>query len=167
MQTAEVAVRNAIQTVLMEQYGAGWYSNQALINVLADRYKDKLRETTLKEQGDRGVAFTGDHVVAALPFGFWTHLLSPGFQHLLWKNGMHVGFANIPNHVGRRQVHDRVDRLRNFRNKVMHHYAIFHHHVLDEHTNAMNIIGWVSADLEWFAKQLTNPQVAMAARPRA
>jgi hypothetical protein len=166
MQTAEVAVRNAIDAALVGQYGRGWYSNHALIDVLPDRYKEEVAKVTRQEQLRRAAAFTGDHVVAGMTFGFWVHLLSGNFDHLLWKNGMQTAFRAIPGHVGRRQVYDRVDQLRAFRNKVMHHYAIFDQKPLKEHANAMNIIGWVSENLQWFARELTNPQAAMAARPK-
>ena len=96
----------------------------------------------------------------------WVRKVPAQLVVLIVAIGMGSAFKNIPAHVGRRQVHDRVDRLRNFRNKVMHHYAIFDQHPLDEHENAMKVVGWVSADLHWFAKQLTNPQAAMANKPR-
>lgn len=166
MQTAEICVRNAIHYNLTRRYGAGWYSDHRFIDVLPDRYKEELNKTTLAEQESRRAAFTGNHVVASMKFGFWVHLLTRAFDHLLWQQGMAASFPNIPGHVGREQVYDRVNRLRMFRNAVMHHYAIFDKHPIDEHQNAMNIIEWVSADLHWFARQLVNPQAAMAKRPR-
>ena len=88
MQTAEVAVRNAIHSALIAQYGMGWYSRNAFIDVLPDRYKDEVRKVTRDEQLRRASSFTGDHVVAGMTFGFWVHLLSGNFDHLLWKGGM-------------------------------------------------------------------------------
>lgn len=165
-QTAEIATRNAIQDALINHYGQGWYSRQAFIDVLPDRYKEELNKTALDEQLRRAASFTRDHVVAGMTFGFWVHLLSVNFEHLLWKNGMGVAFRNIPAHVGRLQVYDRVNRLRNFRNKVMHHYAVFDHDPLGEHKNAMDIIGWASDALQWYARELSNPQAVMAAKPK-
>ena len=166
MQTAEVALRNAIHQTLVRRYGAGWYSNHKLIDVLPDQFKADLQTTVFKEQMSRAAAFTGDHVVAGLRFGFWVNLLGKNFQHLLWQQGMKRSFPHIPADVDREQLYRRVDRLRAFRNKVMHHCAIFDQHVLDEHKNAMHIIAWTSAELHWFARQLVNPQAAMAAKPR-
>jgi hypothetical protein len=166
LQTAEICVRNVVHYTLARKYGLGWYSNHKFIDVLPDRYKDEMARTVLEEQSGRMAAFTGDHVVAGLKFGFWVHLLTKNFQHLLWQQGMRRSFGNIPPDIDREQVYERVNRLRAFRNKVMHHYAIFDRHVLDEHQNAMDIINWTSSDLHWFARQLVNPQAAMAARPR-
>lgn len=166
LQTAEVAVRNAVHGSLIARYGKGWYSRQAFIDVLPDRYKEEVKKTALDEQMRRAAAFTGDHVVAGMPFGFWVHLLSVNFDHLLWKNGMGAAFACIPAHVGRRQVYDRVNRLRNFRNMVMHHYAIFDQDPLEEHKNAMNIIGWVSEGIQWYVRELSNPQAVMVSKPK-
>lgn len=166
LQTAEVAVRNAVHSALVTHYGRGWYSRPAFIDVLPDRYKAEVAKTTLDEQMRRAGMFTGDHVVAGMPFGFWVHLLSMSFDHLLWKNGMGAAFANIPAHVGRLQVFDRVDRLRKFRNKVMHHYAIFDQDPLEEHKNAMNIVSWASDGLQWYVRELSNPQTVMAGKPK-
>jgi hypothetical protein len=166
LQTAEICVRNVVQQTLIRKYDAGWYSNHKFIDILPDRYKREVTGTVREEQNSRAAAFTGDHVVAALRFGFWVHLLTKNFQHLLWQQGMQRSFPNIPVGVDREQLYRKVDRLRAFRNKVMHHYAIFDQHVLDEHQNAMDIILWTSEGLHWFARQLVNPQAAMAARPR-
>ena len=166
LQTAEICVRNVVHLTLSRKYGKGWYSNHKFINILPDRYKDEVARTVREEQNSRMAAFTGDHVVAGMKFGFWVHLLTKNFQHLLWAQGMGRSFSNIQPGIDRERVYIQVDRLRSFRNKVMHHYAIFDRHVLDEHRNAMEIIEWSSADTHWFARQLVNPQAAMARRPR-
>jgi hypothetical protein len=166
LQTAEICIRNVVHYTLTRKYGPGWYSNHKFIDVLPDRYKEEVARTVRDEQNSRMGAFTVDHVVAGMKFGFWVHLLTKNFQHLLWQQGMGRSFPNISPEVDREQVYTQVDRLRSFRNKVMHHYAIFDRHVLDEHANAMDIIRWTSEHLHWFARQLVNPQAAMAKKPR-
>jgi hypothetical protein len=61
----EACVCNAIHYTLVRRYGAGWYSNHRLIDVLPDRYKEEVRAITLAEQDARMAAFTGARVVAA------------------------------------------------------------------------------------------------------
>lgn len=166
LQTAEITLRNVLHETLTRRYGAGWYSRTAFIDILPDRYKNELRRKVQDEQVKRQGAFTVNHVVAAMPLGFWVALLTVGFDHILWANGMRASFRDLPKNVGRQDVYGSVERLRHFRNKVAHHYAIFDRHPLDEYANALKVIGWASSDTQWLVRQLVNPQAMMAQRPR-
>lgn len=166
LQTAEIVVRNVIHHTLTRRYGAGWYSRKAFIDVLPNRHKEELEHRVFDEQMKRQSVFTVNHVVAALPFGFWCQLLTKNFEPLLWQQGMRRSFPNVPAHYPREELYLRLEKLRRFRNKVAHHYAIFDQHVIREHQNALGIIGWVSHDMQWYVRQMVNPQALMAQRPR-
>jgi hypothetical protein len=166
LQTAEICVRNVIQRALINRYGRGWYSRSAFIDVLPERYRAELFRKVRDEQTKRQSAFTGDHVVATMPFGFWVQLLTSGFEHLLWTSGIRTSFPGAPRGMERQGIYDAVEKLRHFRNKVAHHYAIFDLQPLDQFRNATTVIDWISPDTGWFVKQLVNPQAAMAKRPR-
>ena len=162
LQTAEICVRNILHRTLTAHYGAGWYSNHKFIDVLPDRHKEELRRKVHEEQIGRAAAFTGNHVVAGLTFGFWVQLLAKPFEHLLWRRGMTVTFPHIPAAIGRQIAYQRIDDLRVFRNKIAHHYAIFDRYPLEEYRNAMDIIGWTCPDTHWFIRQLVDPQEVMS-----
>ena len=134
--------------------------------MLPDRHKEELRRKVYEEQNGRGAAFTGNHVVAGLTFGFWVQLLAKPFEHLLWRAGLTGTFPHIPPVIGRQIVYQRVDNLRAFRNKVAHHYAIFDRYPMAEYNNTMEIIGWTCGDTQWFVRQLVNPNEVMAQRPK-
>lgn len=108
----------------------------------------------------------GDHVVAAMPFGFRVQLLTVHFQHVLWILGIRRSFSNTPTTLVREDVYEAVEKLRRFRNRVTHYYAIFDMYPLDEYANAMRIIDQTSSDLHWYDRNLVNPQAFIAARPR-
>ena len=168
LQTAEICVRNAISSILVRRFGRGWYSNHRLINVLPDRHKMALNSTVMDEQMDRGEYFTGDHVIAAMTFGFWSNLLTRNYGHILWQSpGIQRVFVHAPPQVTQSDLYDHLEVIRGLRNDVAHHYAIFDKRALERHQSAMDVIGWVSPHMQWMVRQMVNPQRVMAARPAA
>ncbi|RVQ65722.1 hypothetical protein EKN06_12365 [Croceicoccus ponticola] len=158
LQTAEVCVRNAIHYTLIRRYGQDWNTNHAFTNLLLKKYQEELFRTTADEKEVRGAAYTVDHVVGGMSFGFWVNLLTHSFRHHLWQQGMRRSFPHIPQGIEREDAYAKVNQLRVFRNKVAHHYAIFDRRPLAEHQNAMEIIGWCSPSAVHVVRQLSNPR---------
>lgn len=166
LQTAELCIRNSITGILKRRFGHGWYSNTKFIDVLPDRHKEALASAVLDEQLYRGPDFTGDHVVAAMTFGFWSQLLTKNFGHILWQPpGIHRAFTNAPKVLTQADLYDRVELIRTFRNDVAHHYAIYDRQALPKYEATMELIEWVSPHTRWLVRQMVNPQAIMAARP--
>lgn len=166
LQTAELCIRNAVTQILIRRFGRGWYSNHKFIDVLPERHKIGLTSTVLDEQLSRGASFTGDHVVAATTFGFWSQLFTRNFKHILWQPpGVYRALAHAPKGLTQADIHDCVEQVRTFRNDVAHHYAIFDKRPLDRLQVAMDLIGWISPHTEWLVRQMVNPQALIAAKP--
>lgn len=61
-------------------------------------------------------------VIAELPFGFWTLLVSNRYESL-WRLSLHRAF---PHARSRRQIiHWRLDAIRFLRNRIAHHEPSF------------------------------------------
>ena len=166
IQHAELAVRNAISGILIRRFGAGWYSNYRLIDVLPDRHKDGLATVVHTEQLERGSGFTGNNVVAGMTFGFWSQLLTRNFKHILWQPpGIHRAFSHAPPGMHQHELHESVEQVRLLRNDVAHHSAVFDRRALARYQNAMDVIGWVSPATQWLVREIANPQAIMADRP--
>lgn len=161
----EVAVRNGVHAALSARYGTAWYASKAFTTQLTKRYQDELAATVADEQQARGSAFTVDHVVGSMTFGFWVHLLTSRYEKRLWANGMSIAFPNIHAVVTRGIVHSKVDQLRRFRNRVFHHFAIFDRVPTAEYANLLKVLDWTSDDAVWLVKELANPAAIIAARP--
>lgn len=157
LQTAEICVRNGIHRLLTSRYG-DWCTNHAFINLLSAKYQAEVQDTTASEKADRGSAYTIDHVVAAMSFGFWTTLLAKRFQHHLWHGGLQQAFPFAPATLDREKAYIKVNRLREFRNKVAHHYAVFDRKPFDHYVNATHIIGWASPAAVEAVDILCNPR---------
>jgi hypothetical protein len=166
LQTAEVLVRNAIAETLKRRYGRGWYSKPAVHALLPQQQQKELDALVRREQLDREILFSGDHVVAGLSFGFWVNWLTASYQHHIWQLGVQRSFPHAPAGTTRNDAHQRIDRLRRFRNLVMHHRAIFDRNPIAEHQNLVEVVSWVSPATRWLLNQLRSPARIVNSRPR-
>lgn len=166
-QLAEVSTRNALHSAVAARYGKDWHAEAAFLSNLPNRLLDELQNVIARERSKRKQGFTADHVVAGLSFGFWVHLVSKSFDHLLWKRGVAAAFPHVPRGTTRVDVHGRLNGLRNWRNLIAHHYAVFDRSPMAEFQNIVGIIRWICPDTGWFAHELSNVPRVLNQRPRA
>lgn len=166
LQTAEICVRNAIAQTLIRRYSAAWYDSPSVMALLTLRYADELRELVRSEKRNRGAAFTGDHVVSGLSFGFWVSWMTTRYEQHIWMMGVRRSFPNAPATLDLATAHAAVDQLRKFRNKVAHHYAIFDRSPMAEYQNLETVLGWIAPEALWFLRQMSSPPRVINARPR-
>jgi hypothetical protein len=167
LQIAEVSLRNTLHSALILRYGVGWETQGRFTCNLTVRLKEELDSIIRKERATRGAAFTIDHIVAGLSFGFWVHLLTRSFDHLLWKSGIFPVFPNAPKGTTRIYTHEKVEQFRKWRNLIAHHYAIFDKRPVAEQSNIFEIVGWIDDDVGWLAKELSELSTVINKRPRA
>lgn len=166
LQIAEISVRNAIHQTLTRRFGVDWPTEAGFTAQLPDRYKAEVRKVVADERAAKGRGYTVDHVVAGLTFGFWVHLLTSRYDALLWQGGVKRSFQNIPKGTSREDVYVMVDRLRVFRNRVAHHFAIFDRRPMAEYQNLLELVGYICGETEWIIRQLSNPAKVIGNRPR-
>ena len=167
LQIAEVSVRNAIHKTLIRRFGVDWHDNAAITGLLTAKYQKELADVVQSEKGARGSGFTADHVVQGMTFGFWAHLLTARYDQILWQGGVVRSFPHISRQTTREDVHGRVDRMRNFRNKVAHHFAIFDRSPTAENLNIQEVIAMICPDTLWMVKELSNPVRVLSKKPRS
>jgi hypothetical protein len=166
-QIAEVTIRNAIHSTISRRFSAMWFDNGSFTAQLVAKYRQEVERIVGAQRAIRRSSFTEDHVVAELTFGFWVHLLTARYDDLLWQGGVFRSFPHVPKGMTRQEVHDGVDRLRNFRNKVAHHFAIFDQAPLVEYRNLLELVRMVCPETEWLITQLSNPARVISAKPRS
>jgi abortive infection bacteriophage resistance protein len=166
LQMAEISLRNCIHYTLERRYTSNWHENPAITGQFTKKYQGEISENIQKLRKAKGAAFTVDHLVASMTFGFWVHLLTVRYDKHLWQQGMKRSFPNIPNGFSREDVHKQLDLLREFRNKVAHHYAIFDRRPMAEYKNIEEVVSWCCADTLWLMKAVSNPPRVINSRPR-
>jgi len=116
----EIALRNAFHEALASRYGRSDWWNAVILPGPGARMVqetiEKLRRT-LPEP-------CPDDVVAGLTFGFWVSLLSRANEVSLWRPALFRVFR--PGYRGTRgEMCRRIEHLRLFRNRIMHHEPIY------------------------------------------
>ena len=143
IQLTEVALRNSIHKQLSSLFGDLWFENPGFTSAVPERTQVEMRKVALFERTQRRSAFTVDHVVAGLSFGFWLSLLNSSMCERIWAGDIRPVFPHLPINLHQPDVHKRLEKLRLFRNAVMHHYAIFDKGTTAEWENIKLILGWI------------------------
>lgn len=165
LHVAEVVCRNAIHKRLRDRLGDHWHNNGTLNNLLSDSDYDDLSHATKEETNQHGAGMTCHHLVSALSFGFWQHLLTKRFNRLLWESGLKLSFPNLPNSMSRQDVHDRIESIRRWRNRIAHHRAIFDKGPSAKFQECLQFVRWVSDDVgDWLASG-SQVNAAISVRP--
>jgi hypothetical protein len=165
-QLAEVAVRNRLHAILSRKFSANWHLDNSFISPLPKRFQDELKHAIQDCRWDHGGAMTVNHVVGSLAMGFWCHLLTQNFDHILWLNGMRNAFPGLPRNQQRQDVYNKVDRLRQWRNRIAHHGVIIDKNMKDEIANIELILSWICPDTTWFMTETCAVQYVINQRPR-
>ena len=159
LQGLEVAVRNAMHRALTTSYGTTWYDNSACgfdagaLSRIAGAKDDVRRDGHLVDP---------PHLVAALSFGFWVSLLGSGgrgpyhdpqkrnYDMTLWRPCLYKAFPGV--RMKRADIHQKLDYLRTFRNRIAHHEPIFTRHLEADYTSILTVAGWICPKTrDWIA----------------
>jgi len=140
LQSLEVCLRNNLSRELAARYGANWFLNGGP-PLEADAVEkinyaiDDLRRS--------GRAPTPGAVIAELSFGFWVMILARKYDANLWRSTFAKVFLEGGRRMARQPVHNRMDAIRNFRNRVFHHEPIYHLNPQQVHDDIIQAIGWM------------------------
>lgn len=140
----EVALRNALHDKLRAAYARDdWWAAAPLqphgLQMITDaRAKYARRGSRLA---------SADDIVAELPFGFWTSLLSNNrhsqYDRRLWVPCLHRAFPHFRGR--RRDLHDNLEAMRLLRNRIMHHEPIHHRDLAADHRKIYQLISYIDA----------------------
>lgn len=162
---AEISVRNAINNRLIDRFGERWFENRALVGNLEPRRQAEFAEILRSETARHGAGMTCHHLVSEMSFGFWQHLLTKRFNRIIWSDGMRSAFPNLPNSMGRQEVHDRVEIVRKWRNRIAHHKPIFDKGPSAKLQDTLQLIHWVCHDVAAWVTSATKVTAAIQIRP--
>lgn len=143
LQALEVCLRNHLSAQLADLYGANWYRNggppldQGALEKIDRAIEDLKRANRQPSPGA---------VVAELNFGFWVLVMSRKYDATLWRSAFAVVFTEAGKRPARQRVHNRMDSIRNFRNRVFHHEPIYHLDPGTMHAEIIETIGWMCPD---------------------
>ncbi|WP_161958845.1 Abi family protein [Ferruginivarius sediminum] len=167
LQTVEIAFRNAIAATLRDRFGAGWHLNGHFHRILAEEHRLKLRQAVARQKRKRkSERPTEDAVIADMPFGFWTSLLTARYDvPLKWNHNIRRSFPHIPRGCSRGTIAGSADRIRDIRNRIAHHEPILHLKLDRKYGEIKTLLDWISPDLRWFVEHSCAFDSAWRGRP--
>ena len=166
LHAVELALRNTIHAALTQQCGdAMWFYERGLLehNQLGE-FARALGNVSRKRH-----ALTAGRIVAELTFGFWVTLLSAPYEQRIWQpNGYALLKAAFPHATAsRKEIHTRFNNIRELRNRVAHHEAIWSRpNLLQEHTHIHEAINWISPPLHQSIHAVDNFPTTLGGRPQ-
>ncbi|MFI6045608.1 hypothetical protein ACIA8C_28545 [Nocardia sp. NPDC051321] len=157
----EICLRNAMHEQLTIKFGQPcWW----LVAELDEHDRAKIDKTRI-DLGRKGIRKpTADDIVAELSFGFWLSLLSRRYDRRLWVPALHKAFPNYPN--DRARLHDNVQAMVLFRNRIMHHEPIHHRHLAADHAKIYLLLSYIEPELPTFLRTIDRVPQALALRPK-
>ena len=160
LHTLEVTVRNHLfrisrrivdETKLSFDKVPCWLD--ARPSLLADRERQTVEQAkaTIEIWGS---PMTEGRLVSVLGFGFWVSLCKRPYEQgrtggpSLWPEMARRGFPHLPKAKRTRsQVFHALDRLRDLRNRVSHHEAVWDRNLNRSHQEIIETVAWINRDL--------------------
>jgi hypothetical protein len=167
LQFAEVSIRNGLQRAMEAHFKkADWYTSGGFRTLLSQNLKDELDRVSSKAKGDHGSKLTPNHIVAGLSFGFWSHLLTVNFEKSdVWPKQFRTAFPHRKPGLQRERIHYRIETLRDFRNRVAHHMAIFDQPIKQVHETILEVTGWCSSHARWIIEETSRVEDVLGSPP--
>ncbi|GAA1696110.1 hypothetical protein ACFTSF_06365 [Kribbella sp. NPDC056951] len=159
LQCFEVALRNAVHSQLVLSYGrVDWWAIAPLQEV-----SQRLVGAACRQAASAPREGTADDVVTELTLGFWVALLSRRYDRTLWVPHLHEAF---PHYRGpRRRLHEELETIRLFRNRIMHHEPIHYRHLEADHRTILRVLRYVSPEMASHPAVTTAVEVVLQRRP--
>lgn len=157
LQALEVTFRNEISRVAGKLTAGRRFSYDRIPSWLDARptmlldHEARKVENAKKQLGTDARSQTEGHLVAKLDFGFWVALCRETYADWrgdgprLWPRALDLAFRMRPGSVRtQRDVHQRFDLIRQYRNRVAHHEPIWDRDYLGMHECVVESLAWMS-----------------------
>jgi CBS domain-containing protein len=158
----EVALRNAIDALLVSRHNADWHLDSDFRqNVLMTEGLNTLDKAINRA----GLNATHGQVVAELTFDFWSNLLRPDYGDL-WRTSLNIVFPNILRSTTRHDVQVMAKDINRFRNRVAHHEPILDSDFADIHSKIVGLVSLLCSETTAWLKHHSTVSIATRTRPR-
>lgn len=168
LQICEVAIRNAAAEAIERVHGSTWpwvvgFSRTLPITRRGYDPSHDLRDVTRKHT-------TTGQVIAELKFAFWEFMFTVGQDGRIWNTHLRAVLPHAPAGVAiaalRKDIHDDIEKIRRFRNRIAHHEPIFARDISVEYSRILKLIEWRSPDTAAWVNKVQTVTEVLARRPR-
>lgn len=169
LQFCEIAVRNAAVEAVEAEFGANWHLSRGF------RYTLPVFRNGRGYQPGADLAEcaarlpTAGKVVAELKLAFWQYLFVKGQDKRLWEPHFDRVFPGRDTSLtigkARHTVHQDVEKVRYFRNRVAHHEPIFARKLDEDQARIDKLIHWRRPSTADWLTGVERVSELLAARP--
>lgn len=163
----EVVLRNSVNTVLATHFGdPDWIINQKngfMFDPSLASSQYFLRNAVIKTENNlrrRSIPATAGKIISDQMFGFWLAFYIPHHYALVGGQPIYV-FPHKPAIENRASIHQKLEMIKNFRNRVNHCEPICFNSSTIDCTQALairtmlyDLIRWIDPDLESYFQSL-------------
>ena len=172
MHLFEIFLRNTINYKLTEYFGNpdwivieknGFMSD---VTLKPSKYflKKQIESAEIRVKR-RGGTITAGKIIAEQMLGFWTSLFDTHHYRLLSGSIIHC-FPNRPSDVQRKEINLKLDKIREFRNRVYHNEPVCFNGNKIDFTEAkeikkeiFEILSWIDPDIANYLNQFDNVDI--------
>ncbi len=130
----EIALRNKFDTELAAGFGTYWFTAAPFLTLINQRSQGILQKAQkdAAKHWPKGHAVPPGKIIAELSFGFWHNLTDSKLEHTLWVPYLHKAF--LSGKAPKRAIfNQKLEKIRQLRNRVAHHEPIFQLDLLGVH----------------------------------
>jgi hypothetical protein len=168
LQICEVAIRNAAAEAIENVHGADWPWLEGFRLSLPLRRGHYRQAQDLSDAARRHS--TVGQVIAELKFMFWQSMFTSAQDQRIWNSQLRLVFPAISAHAtvpeSRQKIHDEIEAVRRFRNRIAHHEPIFARNLVQEYQRLQTIASWRSPVAAAWADRVQRVTEVIARRPR-
>lgn len=162
LSVAEVTLRNAVDGVFLQMFGAEWHQNA------------NFRENTLTAESlgaldkaiERARSTERGKVIAELTFDFWSNLFRNEYA-ALWRTKSNIAFPGLAHGKGRHEIQILVREINRLRNRVAHHEPILDMNVPDLHSKIISLVQLRCEVTAGWMRHHSTVSIVMRSRPNA
>ena len=154
------------KTKMMSDPSLSLFDKKKQIFITNDFLKNSI-EKSEKRLKRLNLTITSSRIIADQSFGFWTEFFEVHHYKLLKGRPIKI-FDNLPAGMGRKEVSDRLNKIRMIRNRISHNEPIcFKGTFLDfaeiegAYLILLELISWINPDLNNWMKDLNQVNVAI------
>jgi hypothetical protein len=167
----EVVLRNSLSTILAAYFTdpnwiihqkAGFMQHHSLRN--SHYYLRTCVQKTEAKLVRRAISITSGKIIADQTFGFWLAFFLSHHYALVGGQPIHI-FPHKPLTENRASIYDKLDAIKNFRNRVNHcePLCFVGHHIdcsyaLNIRAKIYHLVGWINPSLVPFFENIDNVQ---------
>ena len=168
----EVVVRNKINAILTDYFNDNdWIINQkngfmshpslSYIHPVSKKLQENhfLKNSVLKSESKlkkQKLPISSGKIISDQSFGFWTELFELTFYKILKGRPIQI-FTNLPSNTSRIDILHRLNKIKNFRNRISHNEPICFSNTnidfteaMDVHDTIIEIFNWIDPELKQF-----------------